>query len=242
MTTTKDKKKDSTEVKKGDLAPAPLSEEDEQKKNDLELLVQRLSEGDEGVQKLALEQLRTELQDSTSTVTSIPKPLKFLRPHYGTLKDIYQRMKPSDTKTLFANLLSVMAMTMGAEDERESLKFILQGNVDEFENWGHEYVSNLSGEIGNEYQHRIQVNPDLTDDQIIDLLTLINKIVPYFMKNNAEPEACDLLLETEKLEQIIDYCDNINYQKVCQYLNSVSKYSIEPENIQIQKNSVQHLL
>jgi len=221
-------------AKTGDIK-TQLSEEDEQKKQDLELLVQRLSESDEGVQKLALEQLRTELSDTTSTVTSIPKPLKFLRPHYDTLKASYEKMKSASNRTSFATLLSVMAMTMGQEEERDSLKFILQGNVDDFDKWGHEYVSNLSGEIGSEYQNRISVNPDLRDDEVIDLLTLVNKIVPYFMKSNAEPEACDLLLETEKLEQIVDYCDSANYNRVCQYLSSVSKYSIEPENSQILK-------
>ncbi len=117
-------------------------------KQDLELLVQRLSEDDTGVQKLAIEQLRTQLQDTTSTVTSIPKPIKFLKPHYDSMKESYEKMKSNENKTSFATLISVMAMTMGKEEDRDSLKFILQGDVDEFDKWGHEYVSNLSGEIG----------------------------------------------------------------------------------------------
>lgn len=31
-------------------------------------------------------------------MTSVPKPLKFLRPHYGKLKEIYDNMAPGENK------------------------------------------------------------------------------------------------------------------------------------------------
>ena len=31
-------------------------------------------------------------------MTSVPKPLKFLRPHYGTLKEFHKNMAESDLK------------------------------------------------------------------------------------------------------------------------------------------------
>lgn len=31
-------------------------------------------------------------------MTSVPKPLKFLRPHYDTLKACYEAFKPSENK------------------------------------------------------------------------------------------------------------------------------------------------
>lgn len=31
-------------------------------------------------------------------MTSVPKPLKFLRPHYGKLKEIYENMAPGENK------------------------------------------------------------------------------------------------------------------------------------------------
>lgn len=31
-------------------------------------------------------------------MTSVPKPLKFLRPHYGKLKEIYDGMAPGENK------------------------------------------------------------------------------------------------------------------------------------------------
>lgn len=41
---------------------------------------------------------RQEIRTATSSMTSVPKPLKFLRPHYGTLKEYFERMPESDLK------------------------------------------------------------------------------------------------------------------------------------------------
>jgi len=41
---------------------------------------------------------RQEIRSSTSSMTSVPKPLKFLRAHYGTLKAHYENMAESDLK------------------------------------------------------------------------------------------------------------------------------------------------
>lgn len=44
---------------------------------------------------------RQEIRTSTSSMTSVPKPLKFLRPHYGTLKAYYETMADTDLKVVF---------------------------------------------------------------------------------------------------------------------------------------------
>jgi hypothetical protein len=46
---------------------------------------------------------RQEIRTSTSSMTSVPKPLKFLRPHYGTLKAYYETMAESELKVLLRN-------------------------------------------------------------------------------------------------------------------------------------------
>ena len=140
-------------------------------------------------------------------MTSVPKPLKFLRPHYETLKTTYEESK----REKLADVISVLAITAGKEGERESLKYrlqgtkvkqdalsntvkfvgghrykaqrlkltpiILKGNVEE---WGHEYLRNLAGEIGEEYQLRRE-----TDQSAEDLLALVSQILPYHMKHNS---------------------------------------------------------
>lgn len=41
---------------------------------------------------------RQEIKTATSSMTSVPKPLKFLRPHYRTLKTHYEKMHESELK------------------------------------------------------------------------------------------------------------------------------------------------
>lgn len=67
------------------------SEEDRKLKDDLEVAVARLCalEEADGVKQLALEYLRKEIRTATSSMTSVPKPLKFLRPSYEALKKAF---------------------------------------------------------------------------------------------------------------------------------------------------------
>lgn len=46
----------------------------------------------------ALETLRTLIRTSTSSMTSVPKPLKFLRPHYPDLQALYEAWPISEDK------------------------------------------------------------------------------------------------------------------------------------------------
>merc|ERR1740121_3086598 len=96
----KDKKKDKDKKEE-------LSEEDKQKKEELALLAERAQDPSPGVAKLALETIVSELKTSTSSMTSVPKPLKFLRPHYKTLTEHYDKMPESDLKTSTSSMTSV---------------------------------------------------------------------------------------------------------------------------------------
>ena len=87
-----------------------------------------------------MEALRNQIRSSTSSMTSVPKPLKFLRPHYATLVEIQDKMANTDDKAFLADIMSVLAMTSGAENKRESLKFKLSGSKEPISVWGHEYV------------------------------------------------------------------------------------------------------
>ena len=63
----------------GKADPDEVSEEDKALKEGLELAVLRLQEPDKSLHKQALEHLSTEIRSATSSMTSVPKPLKFLR-------------------------------------------------------------------------------------------------------------------------------------------------------------------
>jgi 26S proteasome regulatory subunit N1 len=49
-------------------------------------------------------------------MTSVPKPLKFLRPHYTGMKEFFADMMDSENKTTFSEVLSVLGMTMAGYD------------------------------------------------------------------------------------------------------------------------------
>ncbi|PFH34288.1 proteasome 26S regulatory subunit [Besnoitia besnoiti] len=128
-----------------------LSEEDKKIKEDMELLVERLQDVEPGVVALALQTLSIQLKAATSSMTSVPKPLKFLRPHIPALIEHYQRLAPGDKiKEDFAMVLSVLCTTCG-DGKRRSLHFCLEGGSKAIESWGFEFLRNLSGEVAAAY-------------------------------------------------------------------------------------------
>ena len=55
-------------------------------------------EPDADLHKPALESLRSQIRASTSSMTSVPKPLKFLRQHFDALKDLHSKWPDSENK------------------------------------------------------------------------------------------------------------------------------------------------
>ncbi|CAM8888009.1 unnamed protein product [Rhodiola kirilowii] len=212
--------------KKDDKKDEDLSEEDLALKQQLELYVERAQDPSPELQKVALESMRQEIRTSTSSMTSVPKPLKFLRPHYATLKAFYETMADSNEKKLLADILSVLALTMSAEGERESLKFRLLGSEGDIGSWGHEYVRNLAGEIAQEYAKR-----QGEEAPIDDLMGLVQQMVAFHMKHNAEPEAVDLLMEVEDLDLLVEHVDKANFRRTCLYLTSSARYLPGPDDV-----------
>jgi 26S proteasome regulatory subunit N1 len=201
-----------------------LSEEDQQLKSELDMIVERLTESDESLYKPALEAMKTSIKTSTSSMTAVPKPLKFLRPHYETLTKLYDEWSESDNKTSLADVLSVIAMTYSDEDCQDTLKYRLLAPSSDIASWGHEYVRHLALEIGIVYGTR----PD--DDAASDLIDLALILVPVFIMSNAEADAVDLLSELEIIDRIIDYVDENSYTRVCLYMVSMVNLLMYPDN------------
>lgn len=55
-------------------------------------------ESDTKLHKPALEHIKTSIKTSTSSMTAVPKPLKFLRPHYESLVKAYESWPAGDDK------------------------------------------------------------------------------------------------------------------------------------------------
>jgi len=220
----KDKGKPGDEKKEDE--EEDLSEEDRILKEELELCVTRLDEADANLWTMALNSMTDLIRASTTSMTSVPKPLKFMIPHFDKMKDIYSKIPEGSVKAQCSDVVSVLAMTMS--EERECLAFRLKGNLstEEIERWGHEYVRHLAGEVVQEYN-------DLADDEDVkknQLISVAKLIVPSQMKHHAEAEACDLLMEVEQLDQLEQYVDEAAYNRVCLYLTSCVPYVPDPEN------------
>lgn len=98
-------------------------------------------------------------------MTSVPKPLKFLRNQYDTLKGVYEKISDKTTKVkplpplsdpfeaswlhcpvtfwrflkeFCADILSVLGMTIS--EKRECLKYRYLSSRETVGSWGHEYV------------------------------------------------------------------------------------------------------
>lgn len=50
----------------------------------------------------------------------------------------------------------------------------------------------------------------------------LQEVIPYDMKHNAETEACDLLMEIEKLDKLANFVDQNTHSRVCLYLVRLS--------------------
>lgn len=64
-----------------------------------------------------------------------------------------------------------------------------------------------------------------------ELIAIVDKIVPYFVANNAEHDAIDLLLIVDKLEDIKGYVSAQNFSKVYMYLSAVCGYSSDQDEL-----------
>eukprot|EP00794_Sanderia_malayensis_P017065 gene17065-18785_t len=219
----KDEKADKNKPEKKAKEEPELSEEDKQLQDELNMLVERLVEPDTSLHMPALESLRTQIRASTSSMTSVPKPLKFLRSHLETLKNLYNNWSSVKEKQFLADIISVIAMTY--VDSHDCLKYRLIGSTELFTSWGHEYVRHLAEEIRHEYSERMTASKPV--DDLIDLAKII---IPYDMQHNAEIDACDLAMEIERLDLLEEFVDKSTFHRVCLYLTSCVNYVPEPED------------
>jgi 26S proteasome regulatory subunit N1 len=182
-------------------------------------------ESDTSLYKPALDQIKDFIKTSTSSMTAVPKPLKFLRPHYESLEKAYASWPQGENKQAFADMMSVLGMTYSDEERLDCLKYRLQAPSTDLGSWGHEYMRHLALEIGAEHQNRL--NEDKPTEDITDLASAL---VPFFVKHNAEADAVDILSELEMIDQIEQYIDENTYARVCLYMVSNVPLLTYPDN------------
>ena len=235
----------STKKKKDDDDYSP---EDRKLKEDLDTLVETVmapiasgQSQDEylQLQKTAIDAIVKEIRSATSTMTAIPKPLKFLRPHYPAIESFYNdfaRLAPSSpNKPYIADILSVLSMTLGSE-ERLVLKYRLAGSGSDVTQWGHEYLRALAGELAREYEARASKEDEEEMENvsvdISDLTDLIESLVAYLFSHGGELDACDLLFDIGQLSRAVPLVQPDNVVRVGKYLVACSNYLADNEEQQ----------
>lgn len=188
-------------------------------------MLTRLQESDASLYKPALEAMKTSIKTSTSSMTAVPKPLKFLRPHYEALVKLYEQWPEGDDKSSLADVLSVIGMTFSDEDRQDTLKYRLLSPSQDIASWGHEYTRHLALEIGEVYGKRVAA-----DEDVQDLVDLALVLVPLFLKANAEADAVDLMSELEITNKLPEFVDENTYSRVCLYLVSMVNLLTYPDN------------
>jgi 26S proteasome regulatory subunit N1 len=138
------------------------------------------------------------------------------------------------------------------KEARESLKFKLKGKKDydslesrgatskhaedNLGSWGHEFVRSLTGEIGQEYNQRVidGADPEM-DEPFKDLLQMVDVIVPFHVTHNAEAEAVDLLIEVQRLKNLLllDSIDANNFERICLYLIKTADFMSDPDDLTV---------
>ena len=96
--------------------------------------------------------IKHEITTSTSSMTSIPRPLKFIRLHFGKIKEFYEKFIPSTEKDknyklmlsdLISVILSVVTETNEEGKELTMLQYVLSGTLKDLTSWGIEYIRSL---------------------------------------------------------------------------------------------------
>jgi 26S proteasome regulatory subunit N1 len=117
-------------------------------------------------------------------------------------------------------------MVAAPDESSDMMDYCLKGTLSNLVSWGHEYLRALSGQIGKQYNKRME-----KDENTDDLMGLVDVIVPQFINHNEEPEAVDLMMETESLAKLNRFCNERNFDRVCRYLCSCSQYAADTDEM-----------
>jgi 26S proteasome regulatory subunit N1 len=64
---------------------------------------------------------------------------------------------------------------------------------------------------------------------------MVDVIVPFHVTHNAEAEAIDLLIEVQRLNNLmkLEKIDENNYERICLYLIKTADYMSDPDDLTV---------
>ena len=76
---------------------------------------------------------------ATSSMTSVPKPLKLLQEYFSKLEESYEKIEFAHSQLVLSDILSVLAVSMD-DPENKCLKYRLLGSKEQVSSFGHPYI------------------------------------------------------------------------------------------------------
>lgn len=167
----------------------------------------------------ALRKLDSEIRTATGSMTSLPKPYKFLLTHYTTLAEFFEGYTGQD-RPFLADLLSLISMTLADPYTGQGLTFLRQGTGCDFTTWGEEFQLQLAGDVTSEYQAKLEKG-----ESAEETIVYAKKLLAYFKEKGSVIDACDLLMEIEQLPLLDDLVDSHNVRRIYDYLIASSPHA-----------------
>ena len=85
------------------------------------------------------------MRSATSSMTSVPKPLKIMIPHFEDLKNAYKKFSTGSLSArLMGDVLSILSMTIEEDSDRQCLNYQLVGSKEQIGSFGHPYIRYIS--------------------------------------------------------------------------------------------------
>ena len=217
--------------KKRDKAKDELSLEDKLLMTQIEDLVTQISNlslpSAESVS--AINTLFTEVRKSTKVRTAIPKAMKFLKPHFPVLEEVFTQLLDGPRRKALADFLSFVAPSLKEKYNRDCLKYLLFGSADyEPSERGEEYVLALAGDLAAEFLDRLQSGGD-----IAEVHRLAAKAMPFLFNSGSEIDAVDLLLEVERMDLLVQFITADNFERIYNYLAASLQYTADNGEFEI---------
>lgn len=179
---------------------------------ELNVILERVQDPDADIQNNALKMLFDVAKSSHSkSIDTIN--FQHLADKLPLLEDVCSRLE-DDRRRWLCDVISAICVI---GDEEKLLRYRVEGNVIDLEEWGHLYVKKLIGCI-------VDVRNSKLDFPFERTVDVSSKCVDFLFKHNAEFEAIDFLLEIDMAGTILQYVDAHNYNRIILYLEDMDSF------------------
>ncbi|KAM0671931.1 26S proteasome regulatory complex protein [Ordospora colligata] len=179
---------------------------------DLGMIAERIRDSDKEIQNNAIGMLFGIAKSSHSRSVDVVN-FQHLADSLMMFEEVCKEISGENRRKL-CDIISAICVI---DDERKLLRYRVDGNVIDLEEWGHLYVKKLVECILNAKSGKIEFVFEETRDVSL-------KCVEFLFRHNAEFEAIDFLVEIEWIGLVEKYVDEHNYRRVVLYLEEMGLF------------------